>query len=162
MHVRFALLFIVMISALVASPRLSDAQADKPKCDPATVIKKANELKASGDAKKDIEALTALTSDISAANIACNGFSWNGKGSKVYDPFDLPKGSYRMKLDWKGGPLLATVEHIGETTCAGSVDNTTIENRFNASEDCRATLQVKIYSDNDKATDWTITLEPLK
>ncbi len=51
---------LLAIAILLAASRPTAAQTDKPTCDPATVIKKAADLKPSGDQKKDMDALLAL------------------------------------------------------------------------------------------------------
>ncbi len=96
MQTRFLIAIVLLASALVA-PNPSVAQ-DKPKCDPAAVIKMANALKSGGNSEADMTALIKLQTAISEANIACNGMKFSGNSAKLIGPFDLPAGIYRVTV----------------------------------------------------------------
>lgn len=152
---RAILLVALTILTLVGLP----AQAqDKSKCDPAAVIQLANNLKSTKDTQEDIAALLKLQDQIIAANIACNGLTFTGKGSKVVRPFDLPAGTYLLSLQTEGmvnGSLKAMGNN--SSACYGNAMPSRAESRVD-SKGCRATIEV-MATDN---VEWTITLEPLQ
>src|SRR5262245_13110638 len=141
---RKILIFSTYILILVVSSSVSSRAQDKTKCNAADVLSMASSLKSSGDDKKDMDALIKLSQDISAANIACNGFTWSGKGAVVTDPFNIPKGNYRMKLvlDNTEKPFQGQIEGIGDSKCYESVANDKLVSRLDALSECRATLTV--------------------
>src|SRR5436190_20452880 len=100
---RLALAIVLLCAVLPLVPfTQATAQTEKPKCDPGTVIKAANELKGSGDNQKDLAALVKLRDDISAANIACDGWSFKGEKDKVLGPIDLATGLYLITIKTSG------------------------------------------------------------
>jgi hypothetical protein len=157
--------FLVIITvALAITPRLSDAQADKPKCDPAAVIKKASALKSSGDVKKDMDALVKLQIDIATANIACNGMTFEGKGAKIIGPFDIPKGDYRVTLKTNG--FFSANLKVRDGTCEGGTFGL-LFNIFSGgansgtealitSEGCKAIIETSNVTES-----WKLTIEPI-
>jgi hypothetical protein len=157
---RLIMVVLTIVIGLSLSPALAQ-DGKTAKCDPAAVIQQASQLKSTGDAKKDMALLTDLSKAISAANVVCNGYTFTGKGSKVLDPFDLPKGTYRMKLDWPSqDAMLAQLDSVGDDFCIGVTNDKKREERVTASNGCRAVIQINTLG-QDEAT-WTVTLEPLK
>ena len=155
----FAIMTLTFVFSVNEPPTM--AQAEQPKCDPAAVIKQAAALTSTGDTTKDMEALLKLQNDISAANIACNGMTFTGKGTKVLDPFVLPKGVYRVTLDFAAEASLVTFESIAPEYCITEtpLSDSTKQKIAHASEDCKMTIEVRAYKDPSV---WTITFEPLQ
>jgi hypothetical protein len=142
----------------------ASAQTAKPTCDPATLIKQAAALAATGDPAKDMEALLTLRDSISAANIACNGMTFEGKGSKVIGPFEVKQGFYKGTITG-GGTVLASVEAVrgcGESYEAPDMlltkttDNEAGESTMKVKQTCTIVIEVAIATGP-----WKITLEPL-
>lgn len=153
----FLVTLLVLVSAIPAA-----AQRSKPGCIPANAIKRAQAMKSSKDDAKDMAALNLFAEQISSLNIACNGLTFSGEGSKVLNPFDLPKGKYRMKI--QGSNLVYTtvrIENATEALCFGLLGMGVSEGAIDASNDCRAILSVESTAALGE-TSWTVTLEPLK
>jgi hypothetical protein len=98
---KLTLIMFLLVVVLLGRQSIA-AQTDKPKCDPAAVIAQANTLKSGNDAKKDIKTLLDLQKAITAANIACNGMSFEGKGARVLGPLDFEKGYYKVTVTTAG------------------------------------------------------------
>ena len=178
MHRQFALsLLTVCCLGLVlsfggipssASPLDQTATANatvSPDCQPASVIGHANALKSTGDIERDLTTLQNLAAEVSAQTIACHGLTFKGKGSLLSDPFNVAKGTYRVKLDWPSKTAFTgRLKQIDDSSCDVLVDydpqgSSNLTERLD-SLGCRATLQVNTFEDTN--TEWVITLEPLK
>lgn len=158
MRPKFLLLILcVFVSLLIPV----EAPGAKGACAASDVIKEAAKLKSSGDDAKDLVALQLLAKRISAANITCNGYVFEGKGSKVFDPFDLPKGTYRIVLSGSDISLVTvTLEGLGGEYCSGVVAGMMSESAVETSG-CRAVLAVTAVSMGVEPS-WKITFESLK
>jgi hypothetical protein len=167
MRTILTLLLVIVIIALASTPRHSEAQADKPKCDIAAVIAKAAALKTTGDAKKDLVALNALSAEISAQNAICNGYIFTGKGEKVLTPFILPKGLWKVIGKSNGYLMLKARSMEGSDCKAGAEDlvlNLDTEQAKEGGEtvlDIEATCRL-LLSISNTSTTWTITFEPIE
>ncbi len=151
---------ILIVPRNPASPPGVVFAQDKTKCDLKGVAAKLIAFKLTDDAKKDMDALLKIQGDISAANVACNGLTFSGKGANVTDPFDIGKGTYRVRLQVKDSKALhASIESIGDKFCGASLLADKPADRLDARDGCRATLQIDTY---DEEAQWTVTLEPLK
>ncbi len=156
----FAILTLTFVISANRPP--TRAQAEQPKCDPAAVIKQAAALTSTGDVTKDMAALLKLQNDISATNIACNGMTFKGDRSKVFAPFDLPKGQYRMTVTTEGG-FFASTKTVGGGYCTSGdlavigADKQVTEEDLISSDGCRIILAVTTASDP-----WALTIEPLQ
>lgn len=150
--------FVALGLFWISLPSPAAGQGDKAKCDPSSVITKANALKSSKDAKADLIALNTLTQDISAVNIACNGLTFKGKGTKVYDPFTLPAGTYRVKLT-NSAIDLADV-NLTESRCGIFASSTIGEESVLRTEGCRAVMSVT--PRQNESAEWTVTFELLE
>jgi hypothetical protein len=161
---------IVIIVAIIAAGFVtpSFAQADKPKCDPAAVIAKANALKSSKDDKTDMAALISFSQEITAANIACNGFTFSGKGKKVLGPVSISEGLYKVTVTTQKG--FAVVPKPVSKECGTSYDVPDLslyrlsdetepvsEASLTVPHTCRLAFDV-----NRADTPWTLTIEPLE
>lgn len=151
-----AVLAILLAFILIAAPT---AQAATDKCDPAPVLAVAQALKSTGNAKVDLGKLNSLKAQIIALETACSGFAWSGTGSLLSDPFDLPKGSYRVEL--KSTDASAELKSVADDDCrqiflanvTGAVKQLRIDQKV-----CRYTLEIS-YADNVK---WEVAITPLK
>ena len=134
--------------------------ANEPKCDPAAVIKQAAALTSTGDTTKDMAALLKLQNDISAANIACNGMTFSGIGSKVVDPFVLSKGTFKVILDSALQSGVIEIDGISPDHCAGGTlsgkHKETLVKVYD--DDCKIAIEVNTFGDT---VSWAITFEPL-
>lgn len=135
-------------------------------CDVSAVIASANALKSSGDQKKDWAALNKLGSAISQANIACNGYTFNGKAGKVIGPLDFKQGVYKAVATTKGY-FITNPKPIGKE-CGETFDGPTLDmNKTSGTDteeavltvprDCRMAIEVK-----NVTAPWTLTFEPLQ
>ncbi len=161
---RRVVLVITLILVVVTLIHPAQAQTAKPVCDPAAVIKQAAALASTGDTAKDMKALISLRDAISAANIACNGMTFEGKGSKVIGPFEVAQGFYKGTITG-GGMLMASVEAVrdcGESYEAPDMlltkttDNEASEATMKVKKTCTIVIEVSIATGP-----WKITLEPL-
>jgi hypothetical protein len=163
-RVVFVIMLALVVSTCIHPTRAQDA---KPVCDPAAVIKKAAALAATGDPAKDMDALLALRDVISAANVACTGYTFKGKGEKIVPPFTLTKAFYKVTANTDGF-LIVDIRSMEGSDCKAGVkhnlfilDDTQAklgaETTLDMTVDCRAILEV-----SNTRTDWTITFEPLK
>lgn len=150
-------LIITLLMLGAAGQGLAQQEAT---CDLPAVFKAASDLKSTGDDKTDMAALLTLRDQISAANIACAGLTFEGVGAAVLDPFNLPPGSYRLRLKVVGDALVvASVTSIGDAFCPGSLSNSSAESLLEAPDGCRAVLSVTSF---EPQTAWTVTFEPLR
>src|SRR5258708_8823883 len=144
MRAKIALLIAVVLvfASVIVLPRFASAQGAKVDGKPGDVIAKAAALKSTGDDQKDMALLSDLTAQISAQNIACNGLTFKGRGSKVYDPFDLAEGVYR--ITGKGQTNIfanfQSLGKIGDHFCTGAWIGTEALMQF--SDGCRLLLSV--------------------
>jgi hypothetical protein len=161
---RTAVLVALILAVLVSlSTTPIAAQTTKAKCDPAALFKKAAALKASGDAKKDMAALSKLSADIQAQNAVCNGFNFTGKGEKIVPAFTLPKGLWKVTAKSPGYLIVdaRSLEGEGSECEVGKIVNLFNLDREQATEgaetsfdievDCRMILEV-----SNTRTNWTI------
>jgi hypothetical protein len=164
---RIVFLMILVIVSLASASR-STAQDTKPTCDPGAVIDKAAALKSSGNQKKDIAALLALRDEISSADIACNGMTFSGEGTRILGPVVLKKGLYKITVTTKGNFKLYDLSMSG-STCKANITTSLIDEfrpdtEYKAesvenisSEDCKL-----IFQTGGSGLPWTITFEPLQ
>lgn len=161
-------LIVVALLLIVVLPFSIQTRAqDTPKCDSSAIIKAANGLKSSGDAKKDLPTLLKLADDIHAAEIACNGFTFTGKGVKVAGPFVLPKGFYKITAITKGYLNVQAKSLTGSDCKPGEEQylfnlsqgqgDPSAEATLNIDADCRIVLEM---SNSREA--WKITFESLQ
>ncbi len=161
-------LIVIALLLIVVLPFSIQTQAqDKVTCDLAPVIKAANSFKTSGDVKKDLPTMLKLAEDIHAANIACNGLTFTGKGNKVIGPFILPKALYKITAVTKGYLILGWQSMTG-SDCEPSKDGTIFsigrgegdtgaESTFDVQANCRLLLKT-----SNASADWKITFEPIE
>jgi hypothetical protein len=99
-----ALIFALLLTLLIVPS--AAAQDKKPGCDPAALIAELAKLKTTGDQAKDMQALLDVQSRISAQNAVCAGtgiaLESKDKVPKVYGPFTLPKGTYKVTATTTG------------------------------------------------------------
>jgi hypothetical protein len=157
---------LLLLAVFVVVSRPISAQSDKPECDPAGILKKAASLVTSGDKGKDMEALIALRDEISAANVACNGWTWKGEGVKVVGPVLLTKALYKVTAKSSGYLTVFARSVEGGNCKAGVVQNLfTLDDKeaklgaetiLDISNDCRLVLLM-----SNTSTAWTVAIEPL-
>lgn len=159
---------------LVEPPGLLDRFApervlaqDKTACDLKPLAAKLAAFKLAGDDKKDMEALLKIQGDISAANVACNGLTFSGKGNKVLSPFVLPKGLYKVTATTKGFFIL-DVQSVAGSDCKAGVKENLFnffkgqgddgsETSLNIENDCRIILTTSNATDT-----WKLTFESIQ
>jgi hypothetical protein len=142
------------------------AQDDRPDCNPADLITQAAALISAGDDEKDLTALLELSQQISAENIACNGFKFEGANAKLIGPFDLPDGLYKTTVTTTGyfaaklKVLSGKCDTGGRSTLLYNLSDGNADTGAEAmlqSEGCRLVIQTENVSEP-----WTLTIEPLK
>lgn len=169
-------LIFVTIAAITLSLFTPPALAQAPACNPAAVMSKAAALKTSGDNKKDMQALYAISQQITDAGIACDGIVFKGNGSKVLDSFAILQGKYKISalvtgyFSLKGEPTqendCGLKSYDWPSLSGGSVATAdakgkpeTVENTFTIKDDCRLILKTSFIG---TAGTWAITITPVK
>ncbi len=161
------ILFLALAFALSmsATAQGQPTPTKNPECKPAALIEKASKLTSAKDDKKDLDALLALSAEISAQNVACNGWIFSGDVTiKVIGPIDFPPGLYKATLITKGSMLIDTTsptpncDFLGMVGAAIKGDSMTgSERTLKLSRPCKVYLQPSLVD-----APWTLTIEPLK
>ena len=141
------------------------ATAQVPRCNPTAVYEYMQTLKATGETSKDLAALVKLQQTITAQNIACNGYIFEGKGVGIVKPFTLPKGSYILRFNAAAGSIYITAKVLSGK-CADGLNAFTVSMQedisletFIDSSGCQVGFEVDYTSMGKQA--WTLSLEPL-
>lgn len=158
----FTLLFV--FSVTIPLP-VAVAQSDNPTCNPSALLAELAKMKSTGDDAKDIAALVELQDQITEQNIVCNGYVFEGKGTGVVKPFDLPKGTYLLHFSAASGGISITPKVISGKCAEGmylftmSMQEAIELESYIDSAGCKLGLSVD-YTPIGK-TAWTLTIEPL-
>ena len=120
------LLFVFVLS--VALP-VAVAQSDTPTCNPSALIADMAKMKSAGDDAKDVTALVELRDRITAQNVACNGYKFEGRSGKSLGPVEIPNGKYLLtvttdgyiilKAELLGGGCMVDGDQIGKYALFG-------------------------------------------
>lgn len=160
----FIALLLISVLGLVGAAA-SKAQNDAPdpvkdECKASELLESTAKLIAAKDQAADMQMLNALADQIGEQRVLCYGYTFKGKGTQVIDPFDLPEGAYKIKLEYSAKDSgAAYLKNIGEDFCNTMLTNTSTESSITVFDGCRAVIDVSPISPE---TEWTITIEPLK
>lgn len=162
------ILFKLMVSILIVlgifdNTGSQSVHAQGPvACAPDQVIAALVALKPSPDKATNMSTLAAISKAISAQTVACNGFTFTGKGGALVDPFDIPAGSYKASLVTTGSMnvIISNLAGGNSKPCLAILADSRLQTRLDARSGCRATIEVTTFSDNQLP--WTVTLEPLQ
>jgi len=160
---RYFAISLLLLLMLPSAPAFVSAQAAD--CNPTPLYAQAATLKSSGDAKRDIDALMEFSDDVRQANIACNGFKFEGKSNQVIGPLDLAQGTWLVTLTTKTTFALHGTLLDGKCTKGGSAIDDFIFGATTGtaaegmgvvikSDGCRVLLTTEYAS-----SPWTLTLE---
>lgn len=166
----FILTFAVLTTILFLSsvPFLpTSAQGNTSDCKPADLFPQLATLKSAGDPDKDLAALTDLSSQIRAQNIACKGQVFKGKGSKIIGPIIIPDGLFRVIVE---SPSFIASGKVSDGKCGqGTVSPTSVfsiytstDNGVGRAETLVKSQACKLLIDISASAAWTVTIEPIQ
>lgn len=162
------LLFIALCFAV--NPIVPIAtKAAEPTCNPTSLIEKANNLKSSGDAKKDSATLAKLADEFHAMNVLCNGYRFEGKGNKAVGAVELPAGTWLLTVTTKSffimkakllsGSCETDGSAVGDYSLINLMDGQGVEGSsiIIDSKGCKA-----FFTTENVFAPWVVTFEPIE
>lgn len=161
------LLAIALILVILAPFAVVMAQ-DAPPCDPASLIAEMAALKSTGDAAKDVAALMELRDAITAQNVACNGYTFEGSGGKAVGPIELPEGKYLLTFTTNDYIILNGEIISGQCSIDGSEigDYILNESEGGASQGAAVIIDSDgckvLFITRNNTSKWTMIIEPLQ
>jgi len=90
--------FVLALLILIAISPLLPVKSQVPRCEPSAAFEYMATLKASGDDAKDMTTLLGLRDVITAQNLVCSGYTFEGKSNQAIGPIELLEGKYLMTV----------------------------------------------------------------
>lgn len=173
LKILLVVLMLAICGMFVSAMPLSAAEPTK--CDLASLLERANALKASGDTDKDLEVLSKLAEDIRQTVFACKGYRFEGTGAKTqFGPIEFAKGEWLLRITTKGEFTLSSQVLTGKCYYPNGFGQESMNNRFVSvesgeaeagtifrisSEGCKILFTARLLTASGAADPWVVTFE---